>query len=217
MVGWALKPSVSGCKARTFFFETAVPGCQVQHTHRHLHSRDRDYMISAPYFLFYCNASDSPQDRMPHVRLHFPECVSLAGGDWHAPNPGHHHHAIPPVHRQWYFAGRGILANSWLVSVGFFSSKPSRLSVSTVINDFCLCDLLAHSAEQWGIPGHGKSPTCEPPGNESRSSFGAPTVHRHHLGAKAQSMSAQGRSLFFPGTASPLPESQSTVGKCPAP
>lgn len=46
------------------------------------------------------------------------------------------------------------------------SHEPLQLSLSTVINDFCSCDLLAHAAEQWGIPGHGESPTHEPPGNE---------------------------------------------------
>lgn len=34
--------------------------------------------------------------------------------------------------------------------------EPPWLSMSTVINDFCLCDLLAHGTEQWGIRGHGK-------------------------------------------------------------
>lgn len=147
---------------------------------------------------------------MSHVWLHLSEWASLAGRDGRTPTPRHHRHAIPLTHRQWYLAGGGIVSNSWLVSVGFLVAKrsfheASWLSVSTVVNDFYLCGVLAHAAEQWGILGHGKRPAPEPPGNEPHSSFGARAVHRRHLWAKAQRMSAQSRFLLFPGTASPEP------------
>lgn len=97
--------------------------------------------------------------------------------------------------------------------------EPPWLSMSTVINDFCLCDLLAHGTEQWGIRGHGKkSPTHEPLGIEPLSAFGTPAVHICHLTYGPRHEECQPRAVFCFSLVLLLPtlEPQSQVGTCPA-
>lgn len=88
--------------------------------------------------------------------------------------------------------------------------------MSTVINGFCVCDLLARGVEQRGILGHEQAPVLSRWGMNFCLHL-VLQLFRLLLQAKAQRMSSQSQFLLFPGTASPLPEPQGTVGMCPAP
>lgn len=93
-------------------------------------------------------------------------------------------------------------------------NRPHSQPISTMISDFCLCDILAWVVEQWRILDHGQSRTCEFLGNEPLASLGGPNGPQMSPVARNTKNVSPEHFLHFPGTSSPLPEPWDPVDPC---